>query len=68
MNTSDQLDLFEDQTQYSTSFKQLEIEYIKDFFNKNESDILFNLLKKDIEWSYQIYTDFNRKNNCQKDK
>ena len=28
MNTSDQLDLFEDQTQYSTSFKQLEIEYI----------------------------------------
>ena len=50
MNTSDQLDLFEDQTQYSTSFKQLEIEYIKDFFNKNESDILFNLLKKDIEW------------------
>ena len=50
MNTSDQLDLFEDQTQYSTSFKQLEIEYIKDFFNKNESDILFNLLKEDIEW------------------
>ena len=50
MNTSDQLDLFEDQTQYSTSFKQLEIEYIKDIFNKNESDILFNLLKKDIEW------------------
>ena len=49
MNTSDQLDLFEDQTQYSTSFKQLEIEYIKDFFNKNESDILFNFLKKDIE-------------------
>ena len=50
MNTSDQLDLFEDQTQYSTSFKQLEIEYIKDFFNKTESDILFDLLKNDIEW------------------
>ena len=50
MNTSDQLDFFEDQIQYSTSYKQLEIEYIKDFFNKNESDILFNLLKKDIEW------------------
>ena len=50
MKTSDQLDLFGNQTQYSTSFKQLEIENIKDFFNENESDILFNLLKKDIEW------------------
>ena len=50
MNTSDQLDLFEDQKQYSISFKKLEIEYIKDFLNKNESDILFDFLKKDIEW------------------
>ena len=54
MSKSYQLDLFEDQTQYYTSFKQLEIEYIKDFFNKNESDILFNLLKKDIEWKQDL--------------
>ena len=50
MNSSNQLELFEDETRKSVSFKQLEIEYIKDFFNKNESDFLYDLLKKDIEW------------------
>ena len=50
MNTSNQLELFENEINSSTSLQKLEIEYIKDFFNKTESDILFDLLKKEIEW------------------
>ena len=50
MNTSNQLELFENEIKSSTSFQKLEIEYVKDFFNKTESDILFDLLKKEIEW------------------
>ena len=50
MNTSNQLELFENEINSSTSLQKLEIEYVKDFFNKTESDILFDLLKKEIEW------------------
>ena len=50
MSTSNQLELFENEINSSTSLQKLEIEYIKDFFNKTESDILFDLLKKEIEW------------------
>ena len=42
MSTSNQLELFENEINSSTSLKKLEIEYIKDFFNKTESDILFD--------------------------
>ena len=44
MNTSNQLELFENEINSSTSLQKLEIEYVKDFFNKTESDILFDLL------------------------
>ena len=50
MNTSNQLELFENEINSSTSLQKLEIEYVKDFFNKTENDILFDLLKKEIEW------------------
>ena len=50
MSTSNQLELFENEINSSTSLQKLEIEYVKDFFNKTESDILFDLLKKEIEW------------------
>ena len=50
MNKSNQLELFENEINSSTSLQKIEIEYVKDFFNKTESDILFNLLKKEIEW------------------
>ena len=42
MNTSNQLELFENEINSSTSLENLEIEYVKDFFNKTESDILFD--------------------------
>ena len=50
MNRSNQLELFENEINSSTSLQKLEIEYVEDFFNKTESDILFSLLKKEIEW------------------
>ena len=53
MNTSNQLELFENEKTSSTSLQKLEIEYVKDFFNKTESDILFDLLKKEIEWKQE---------------
>ena len=43
MSTSNQLELFENEINSSTSLQKLEIEYVKDFFNKTESDILFHL-------------------------
>ena len=42
MSTSNQLELFENEINSSTSLQKLEIEYVKEFFNKTESDILFD--------------------------
>ena len=50
MNSSNQLELFENKIQTSSSLQKLDIEYIKEFFNKNESDVLFDSLQKNIEW------------------
>ena len=44
MSTSNQLELFENEINSSTSLQKLEIEYVKDFFYKTESDILFDFL------------------------
>ena len=50
MNSSNQLELFENEIQTSSSLQKLDIEYIREFFNKNESDVLFDSLQKNIEW------------------
>ena len=50
MNSSNQLELFENEIHTSSSLQKLDIEYIREFFNKNKSDLLFDSLLKNIEW------------------
>ena len=44
MNSNNQLDLFDNKNHTSPLQQYLEIEYIRDFINNNESDALFDSL------------------------
>lgn len=60
MNSNNQLDLFENKNHARPLEQNLEIEYIRDFFNKNECDVLFDSLKKNIEWKQDIIKMFGK--------
>ena len=50
MNSNEQLNLFDDNNEINLKHHNLEIEYIKDFFSKEESYDFFEILTKNIEW------------------
>ena len=60
MNSNNQLDLFDNKNQTSPLQQNLEIEYIRDCFNKNESDAFFDSLKKNIEWKQDFIKMFGK--------
>ena len=60
MNSNNQLDLFDNKNHTSPLQQYLEIEYTRDFFNNNESDALFDSLKKNIEWKQDFIKMFGK--------
>ena len=60
MNSNNQLDLFDNKNHTSPLQQNLEIEYIRDCFNNNESDALFDSLKKNIEWKQDFIKMFGK--------
>ena len=60
MNSNNQLDLFDNKNHTSPLQQYLEIEYIRDCFNNNESDALFDSLKKNIEWKQDFIKMFGK--------
>ena len=60
MNSNNQLDLFDNKNHTSPLQQYLEIEYIRDFINNNESDALFDSLKKNIEWKQDFIKMFGK--------
>ena len=54
MTPNNQLDLFDNKNHTSPLQQNLEIEYIRDCFNNNESDALFDSLKKNIVWMQDV--------------
>ena len=60
MTPNNQLDLFDNKNHTSPLQQNLEIEYIRDCFNNNESDALFDSLKKNIEWKQDFIKMFGK--------
>ncbi len=60
MTPNNQLDLFDNKNHTSPLQQNLEIEYIRDCFNKNESDALFDTLKNNIEWKQDFIKMFGK--------
>ena len=60
MNSNNKLNLFYNKNHTSQLQQNLEIEYIRDCFNNNESDILFDSLKKNIEWKQDFIKMFGK--------
>tara|TARA_B110000240_G_scaffold168334_1_gene190666 strand:- start:335 stop:955 length:621 start_codon:yes stop_codon:yes gene_type:complete len=60
MTPNNQLDLFDNKNHTSPLKQKLEIEYIRDCFNKNESDALFDSLRKNIEWKQDFIKMFGK--------
>ena len=60
MNSNKQLNLFDDKNQASLAHDNLDIEYIKDFFSKEESFAFFEILTKNIEWKQDFIKMFGR--------
>ena len=57
MKTSNQLELFENEINSSTSLQKLEIEYVKDFFNKTE---ILKRLKQRQNFNSKIMNRFRK--------
>ena len=60
MNSNKQLNLFNDDNSTNISKSDLEIDYIKNCFNKSESLKLFESLKENIDWKQDFIKMFGK--------
>ena len=60
MNLNNQLDLFNNDNQLRDLKNNLNVEYIRDCFNKTEREVFFELLKKNIDWKQDFIKMFGK--------